>query len=302
MNFRFACRSIGIPALSILAVATAEAQSTPKMLADNTLPGRVVDVKAGEFFFKALDTIPAGLTTFRLEQVGFVVDRIRAGVKGRARVTDKGDATRGAHMLWIVKLEDGKTVADLYRAEQAREATPWAQDLGGPGYIDPPRTTNATIELQPGNYALVCHMGGAREDRTRSHLLNGMVRPFTVVAAKGKRSIAPKPDVRARITGDGVVEFSTPIVAGRQVVQVENTTAKSHEFKFHKVPAGMTAAQVFAGKPGDDNGSPAGGLAHVPAGGIVTTTLYFEPGEHTIATQTSMRHPTSRAFVVARRR
>lgn len=268
----------------------------------DSLPGRIVDVKAGEFYFKAPDTIPAGLTTFRLEQVGMVVDRIRAGVGDRSAVADKGDATRGVHMLWVVKLEQGKTAADYLRAEQSREPTPWATHMGGPGFIFPPFTTNATVDLEPGNYALVCHVGSAREDRSRSHFLNGMFRPLTVVAAKGKRALLPKPDVHARITGGGVVEFLTPIVAGRQVIQVENATARRGEFKFRRVPDGMTGKEALAGKPNGGEGPPVGGLSSVPPGKTVTTTLDFEPGEYIVGTRPSMLHQTSRAFVVARRR
>jgi len=268
----------------------------------DSLPGRVVDIKAGEFYFKAPDTIPAGLTTFRLEQVGMVVDRLRAGVKGRATVTDKGDATRGAHMLWVVKLEGGKTAADLHRAEQAREPTPWAKHMGGPSFIRPPFTTNATIDLEPGSYALVCHIGSAREDRSRSHLLNGMFRPLTVVAAKGNRASVVKPDVRARISGEGVVDFSVPIVAGRQIIRVENATSRGHEFKFQRIPDGMTSQQILAGEPGDENGLPAGGLASVPPGRVVITTIDFTPGEYIVGTRPSIRHETTRAFMVAHRR
>ncbi len=268
----------------------------------DSLPGRVVDIKAGEFYFKAPDTIPAGLTTFRLEQVGMVVDRLRAGIRGRAAAADKGDATRGAHMLWVVRLEQGKTAADYLRAEQSRIPTPWATHIGGPAFIFPPATTNATVDLEPGNYALVCHIGSAREDRSRSHLLNGMIRALTVVAARGKPASAPEPDVHARITGEGVVEFLTPIIAGRQVIQVRNATARRGEFKFKRVPYGMTGKEALAGKPNGGEGPPVGGLSSVPPGKTVTTTIDFEPGEYIVGTRPSILHETSRAFVVARRR
>lgn len=285
----------------VATAATSHKESVSALVESDSLPGRVVDVKAGEFYFKAPDTIPAGLTTFRLEQVGMVVDRIRAGVLGRAAAADKGDATRGAHMLWVVKLERGKTAADYLRAEQSREPTPWATHIGGPAFIFPPATSNATVELEPGNYALVCHIGSAREDRSRSHLLNGMIRPLTVVAAKGKPASLPKPDVHARITGEGVVEFLSPIVAGRQVIQVKNATARRGEFKIKRVPDGMTGKEALAGKPNGAEGPPVGGLSSVPPGKTVTTTIDFEPGEYIVGTWPAIRHETSRAFVVARR-
>lgn len=276
-------------------------ESARATVAGDSLPGRIVDVKAGEFFFKAPDTIPAGLTTFRLEQVGFVVDRMRAGVRDRSAVADKGDPTRGAHMLWVVKLEQGKTADDYLRAEQSHEPTPWATHIGGPAFIFPPSTTNATVDLFPGNYALVCHIGSAREDRSRSHLLNGMIRPLTVVAAKGKKAAAPKPDVLARITGVGVVEFASPVAAGRQIIQVENATNARREFKFKRVPDGMTGKEALAGKRDGGEGPPVGGLASVPPGMTVVTTIDFEPGEYIVGTRPAILHETSRTFTVTSR-
>jgi len=120
--------ALGVAAVAALLLAPGK---TLTVQSDGSLPGRVVDVKAGEFFFQAPDTIPAGLTTFRLQQIGLVVERLRAGAKGRALVADKGDDTRGAHMLWVVRLDEGKTVADLHRAAQAGErTTPWGKQSG----------------------------------------------------------------------------------------------------------------------------------------------------------------------------
>lgn len=264
-----------------------------------TLPGRVVDVKAGEFFFQAPDSIPAGLTTFRLEQIGMVVERLRAGQTGRAMVADKGDDTRGAHMLWVVRLDDGKTVADLHRAAQAGErTTTWAKQLGGPGFALPPRTSNVTLALEPGNYALVCYIGSARENRERYHLLQGMFRALTVTPAATPAAALPRPNVTARITGNGVVQLSGPITEGRVVIRVENETDKDYEFKFQRVRPGLTAKQFLAQPPGDP-GIPWGGLGSVPPSRTVTTTIDFEPGEYILGTWPPIRHATSRVITVA---
>ena len=97
---RFVCGLFCVALAGLLAASDARAQAK--------LPGRVVDVQAGEFFFRAPDTIPAGVTTLRLGQIGMMAHRLKAGLSGRALVTDSGDATRGSHMLWIVRQEDGK--------------------------------------------------------------------------------------------------------------------------------------------------------------------------------------------------
>src|SRR5215207_843399 len=135
-------RALRIMLMPLALVTTVLGAQQPRAVAPRPegadLPGRVVDVKAGEFFFQAPDTIPAGLTTFRLQQIGMLATRHAAGMRGRALVSDKGDNTRGFHMLWVVRLEQGKTLSDLLRAEQSGETTPWAKQLGGPGTGHPP--------------------------------------------------------------------------------------------------------------------------------------------------------------------
>jgi hypothetical protein len=267
-----------------------------------SLAGRVVDVKAGEFYFLAPDTIPEGLTTFRLQQVGLVVDRLRAGATGRHLVADKGDDTRGAHMLWVVRLDSGRTMSDLYRAAQAGERdTPWARHLGGPSFALPPRTSNVTLDLEPGNYVLVCYIGSAREDRSRYHFLNGMSRPLTVVRTGKKHARAPRPTVTAHITGDGIVRFSGRIISGRNLIRVENTTRKDYEFKFQQVPAGMTGKDFLAQRAAGP-GKSWGGLGSVPPGSSILTTIDFEPAEYIVGTRPAIRHETSQVIVVARGR
>ena len=271
--------------------------------APDALPGRVVDVKAGEFFFQAVDTIPEGLTTFRLQQIGLVVERLKAGAKGRAMVADKGDNTRGAHMLWVVKLGPGKTMADLYKAAQAGDRTnDWAKYLGGASFTLPPRSSNVTLDLNPGNYVLVCFVGSARADRTRYHFLNGMSHALTVVAGEKQHARMPEADILARISGNGSVELSSSIASGQQVIRVRNTTAKDYEFKFQKVPVGSTGREMLADSSSIDPGIPWGGLSSVPAGATVTTTIDFDPGEYLLGTHPPIRHPTSQIVKVSQRR
>ncbi len=253
---------------------------------DDSLPGRVVDVAAGEFFFQAPDSISAGLTTFRLRQIGLVHRRASVGGAAHDSTTnDRGDQTRGFHMLWVVRLDTGKTVADFYRAVQAREPTPWAHNLGGPAFVMPPNTSNATFVLAPGRYVLTCFVGSAREDRTRSHLLNGMFRALTVQPARTPAARAPTPEVVMRISESGTLHLSAPLVAGRRIVRVENAGAKDYEFSIRRVLPGRTTAEALAWRHRDGPTTampyePWGGLADVPAGGSLITTMTFEAGDY----------------------
>jgi hypothetical protein len=265
-----------------------------------SLPGRVVEVTAAEFFFRAPDTIPSGLTTFHLVQAGLIVDRIRDGAKGQALVADKGDNTRGMHLLWVVRLDSGKSISDLHRAEQADVTVGWVRHMGGPGFSHPPASTNATMLLEPGNYALVCYVGSGRANTARYHLLHGMFRALTVVPDRATRPTVPTPDVIAKVTGENVLTFSKPLRAGRALVMVQNEMARRIEFKVVRVPDGMTGKEFMA-LPGDVEGvtSP-GSLASVPAGGWVMTTLDFTSGEHVIGTRPALRHASSQIIMVGR--
>ncbi len=273
--------SAGSAILPLIIILNACTARTPASTAANeaALPGQVVDVKATEFFFDAPAIIPAGLTTFRLEQTGLVVERVRAGMQGQARVSDQGDNTRGLHMLWVVRLDDGKTIKDLQDAARAKQSTPWAHIVGGPAFILPPRTTNATMVLEPGNYALVCYVGSGRADETRYHLLHGMVRTLVVEPSNNSTSL-PTAHTVARVTAPGVVEFSTPLQPGSQRIRVDNETARDIEFTIQKDGVGW------------------GGLSSVPARSTVMTTIVFVPGEYSVRTGFSPQH-VAKPFTIA---
>ena len=280
----------------VLAAAALHAQpgGSPSA-ASVALPGRVVDVAAGEFFFQSPDSIPAGLTTFRLRQIGLVHQRVIAGGAARdSLAAHPDDQTRGFHMLWLVRLESGKTATDLYRAALAGErTTDWARHLGGPGFALPPGTSNATLLLEPGNYVIVCHVGSAREDRKRYHFLNGMFRALTVLPNTAPAAAMPAPDVVIRVSETGALQYSAPIVAGRRVLRIENAGPRSFEFSVRRVASGRTTADALAWRPADSPRTPPpwepiGGLSDVPSGGSLVTTITFQPGDHFVA---AGRHP-----------
>jgi hypothetical protein len=285
------------PALLFVATRILAGQGTDTR-DSSLLPGRVVDVKAAEFFFRAPDTIPSGLTTFRLTQAGLVVDRIREGAQGQALVADKGDNTRGMHMLWVVRLDSAKSIGDLHRAAQADETPGWVRHMGGPGFSRPPGSTNATILLEPGNYALVCYVGSGRANTARYHLLHGMVRTLTVIPDRTTRAEAPTPDIVVKVTAGNVLTFSKPLYEGRAVVMVQNETAGRIEFKVARVPDGMTGKEFMALTGEVEGVTSPGSLSSVPAGGWVMTTLDFMAGEHIFGTRPALRHASSQIVMV----
>ena len=247
------------------------------------LPGRVVDVSAGEFFFRSPDSIPAGLTTFRLRQVGAVLANLeKVEADNLKPATASHDPTANFHMLWVVRLNAGRTAKEWYAANLKDEPTPWAINLGGPSLAYPPGSSNATFVLEPGNYILVCYVGSAREDRNRRHVLKGMFHPLTV-SKSGVKDVLPTADITARITGTGQILLSKQPVRGRQLIAVVNETAKASEFIVQRIKPGRTADEVVTWKRTDGTshpGIPIGGFSNVPPGSTLLTTIDFKSGSY----------------------
>lgn len=278
-----------LPLLCVLVGSSGGAQQNRSAA---SLPGLVVDVAAGEFFLRAPDTIRAGLVTFRLSQIGdLLTNPAKVEAENRAPPTPDNDPTRAFHMLWVTKLAPGRTVSEWYEAHVEGEPTPWAVDLGGPSAAEPPGTSNATMVLEPGNYVLVCHVGSAREDRNRSHLLKGMFRALTVLPGNTSAARIPRADAVARITGSGQIELQGTLRRGPQRIRVINETAKAHEFIVLRVGAGRTAQEVVTWRRADGTPRPVvkalGGFSDVPPGATRTTTIDFDSGSHVFWTTRS---------------
>ena len=270
-------------ALVLIPFSAGAASAQTAAPADLELPGHVVDVTATEFAFLAPDTIPAGLTTFRLTQGGRVSDGDSlTPVERLARGAHEGDSTHGLHMLWVVRLQPGGTAAGLYAAAVADTAYP-GRLLGGPGFTLPSRSTNATMTLEPGNYVLVCYVGSARADRRRYHLLRGMLRPLTVVATDLPAQPMPEPDVVVTMDTTGT-RFSAPLTrAGVWRIRVVNATARRTEFGIRRVLPGHTAQEALSWRRADGEAQvtePWGGLAGVSAGESMLMTIDLPPGTY----------------------
>src|ERR1043166_8618187 len=95
----------------------------------------VVTAHAKDFAFDIPDSVAAGTITFKLVNDG-----------------------PNFHHMQIVRLDSGKTVADMSAAMSKPGAPPpaWLSFVGGPNAPDPKSESNATVTLTPGNYAAIC--------------------------------------------------------------------------------------------------------------------------------------------------
>lgn len=224
----------------------------------------VVTVTASDYAFQAPDSIAAGRTTFHL--------------------VNKGP---DFHHIWLVKLEQGKTLDDLMEAAKTPGPLPkWAVEVGGPNTPMPGGETSATLDLEPGNYVMACVIPAAKDGQP--HFMKGMVKQLTVVTRRGVeqagKTIAPTPDVVMTLD-DYDFRLSAPITSATKSIRMRNVAAQTHEAVIVKLEHGATVEQFMAAmeKPqGPPPGALVGGITGIAKGRTVDLSTSFTPGDYAL--------------------
>jgi uncharacterized cupredoxin-like copper-binding protein len=219
---------------------------------------RIVSVHASEFAFSAPKTVPAGTITFHLVNDG-----------------------KQLHHVTVVKLLHGKTTADYVAAMKNPGPPPaWAVEAGGPNAAVPGGTSDGTVTLEPGSYALVCFVPSPGE--MAPHLMKGMVSPLTVTP-NSAASVDMPADVDVRLS-DYKFTLSKPLTAGHHWIRVTNDAAQPHELLLVKLPPGQTAAKVGQwvedGQKGPPPAMPMGGASPLAKGRSTTLSVDLAPGNY----------------------
>jgi len=216
----------------------------------------VVTVVANDFAFEAPAEIPAGLTKFVLKGQG-----------------------KAIHHATIAKLEDGKTVADLMAAFKNPGPPPsWVTFVGGPNVPNPGEEANATLELTPGNYALICFVD--IPDKV-PHFAKGMFHGFTVTPS-ATNAMAPSADIQLELK-DYEFNFDKPLTAGRHTIKVTNSAAQDHEIELIRLEPGKTIADMekWLGRmEGPAPGDAVGGIASMKPGMTNYLEVDLAPGDY----------------------
>src|SRR5437870_8919628 len=183
----------------------------------------LITITATDYAFGVPDTLPAGLTTFRLVNQG-----------------------KELHHANLVRLGEGKTVADFQAglAAAMKNHTPpptWMGFAGGPNAVTLGDTGVATQTLEPGSYVFVCWIPSL--DGV-PHVMKGMMRRL-VVTAGAAPAAEPAADVTIKLT-DYDFQLSQPLTAGRHVVRVENAGAQAHEIVIAALGPGKTLRDFVA--------------------------------------------------------
>ncbi|MGH2536013.1 MAG: hypothetical protein ACRDHL_01300 [Candidatus Promineifilaceae bacterium] len=218
-----------------------------------------VRIAASEYAFDALDSVPAGWTQFELVNNGTEL-----------------------HHAQLIRLEEGKTIDDVMAALQSDEVPTWAITAGGPSVAapGPDNAVSATVNLQPGNYILICFLPDAEGV---PHAAKGMVRPLTVSEAEGESAPAPEPDIEL-VAKEFAFDLPESLTAGEQTFHLDNQGQQDHEAFVVKLEEGVTPEQFLAAvedpSAGPPPGLPAGGFQAIPPGSEGYFTVDMTPGNY----------------------
>ncbi len=223
-------------------------------------PPPTVTIAASDFAFNAPDTIPAGVVNVRLVNNG-----------------------PSLHHVQFLKLGAGKTVADLMAAVRNPGPPPsWMTEVPGPNPPAPGASTQLTVDLEAGNYAIACFVP---DEKGVPHIAKGMVRPVVVAARGGPAAAEPAADVQVQLA-DYSFTLSKDIVAGPHTVKVVNMGVQPHELFIARLDSGATAAQlvhyVLTGMHGRPPALPLGGASGMMPGAHAEFSLDFRPGDYAL--------------------
>jgi hypothetical protein len=214
----------------------------------------VAVVHAKDFAFDAPDSVTAGWTTFHLANDGQTL-----------------------HHIQFVRLDSGKTLQDLLPALDALmsgKAPPpaWLTFVGGPNAPSPGAESNATVNLDAGNYALVCLVDVPGHV---AHYTKGMVHALKVTAASGTPAAEPTADVTIALADYKFTPTGPITTAGNHTFKLVNNGPQDHEVELFRFAPGKTMKDLGEFIKGTANGPPPGDAIGGVSGGPTTRVSYF---------------------------
>ena len=173
-------------------------------------------------------------------------------------------------------------MADVERALASRSPSlpNWLRRHGGVNSVAPGDEASVSIQLEPGDYLLLC---GIPDVAGRPHAMRGMVRALRVVEAAPSGEPAPRADATLRLN-DFAFALSGPLQAGSRTVHLVNDGPQAHEVVLIRLAEGASAKEFIARyRPGGlpkSAGREAGGLTGLDPGREGYVHLELEPGRY----------------------
>jgi len=233
--------------------------------------------------FMALCGLPvfagAAVTTFVAEDYAFTgPEQLESGWQ-RVRLINRG---RDVHQVQFLALPPEKTLADVERALAARSPSlpNWLRRHGGVNSVAPGDEASVGIQLDPGDYVLLC---GIPDVAGRPHAMRGMLRVLRVVEAAPQGESLLRPDATLRLN-DFAFVLSGPLQAGSRTVHLVNDGRQAHELVLIRLTGGASAQEFIARyRPGglpNSAGREAGGVTGLDPGRQASAHLKLVPGRY----------------------
>jgi hypothetical protein len=229
-------------------------------------PPHEVMFSAWDHRFEGPETIPAGQTTLHLHNRG-----------------------KEPHQLQLLKLEEGKSPADLAAALQSGSPSvpAWAKQMGGPNGVDAGQASEATLYLEPGSYVMICGIPGKHH---KSHAQLGMQKALRVMDTM----LAP-PEFNGNFHM-AMFEYEfvvvQPLRKGRHTFYVINRGSLSHQASVVRLNPGASAADVLTALSQESPlpGTLIGGMSGLEPGREGTFSAELTPGRYAIMCLFSAAH------------
>jgi hypothetical protein len=221
----------------------------------------ILTVTATDYKFDAPDQIPAGLVTIQLVNRG-----------------------PSPHHVQLLRLGEGKTLADFQAAMQKGQMPMWAMPAGGPNPSAVGGTSTVRMPLEAGDYVMVCFIP---DTAGVPHVAHGMFRPLRVtpaVVAASASTADTASDVQMTLV-DYDFKLSGPISPGHHVVRVTNAAKQPHEFVFvqlepHKTP--LDFAHWGEHQVGPAPGTMHGGISAIMPGTVAYVPVDLPAGDYAL--------------------
>ncbi len=171
------------------------------------------------------------------------------------------------HHAQLIRLDEGKTLADLAQADLEHAPPSWAVMMGGPNAVEPGDSGSAYATLEAGNYAVICIIPSPDG---KLHVMKGMASSFEVKPATGRRlREAPQSEVTIRLK-DFAFDGPSQLHPGKHAIRVINDGPQNHEVVFVRLNEGKTAEDLFSWFRA--------GMVDVPPAHFVGGTVGLAPG------------------------
>lgn len=233
--------------------ACSKAEKPAEQVAAAPAPPNTVHVEAADYKFTAPDTLPSGVTTFHLMNGG-----------------------KEFHHLVLMKVP----AAALQKMDPNAPPPADLVVVGGPNAAPPGGTSEATVDLSPGEYTMVCLVPGPDG---QPHMLKGMTHTLIVTQRTGT-AVMPTPDMTVKLT-DYAFGIADTLAAGHHVIRIENDGPQMHELVLVKLEPGKSAQDFLAWAEkltGPPPGSPLNGASPMTTGGVNTVAVDLTPGNYAL--------------------